>query len=267
MTSVARGRGERRAPTNVPRLPVLPGVSAPLPAAVEEHRRRALGVALDVMRISLSVLFLRVAQCLTLHPRHCTLAALEGELRETLLALGATLLTELVRLRGTGDLGPTYTCSCGVRLVRKELAVLQQRTWFGTITLERAVYAGAACHVRAHHVPLDAAWGLLGTDASAATADGVTVVALPDPDGGTLAPVAPGTGPARLAPAFAAVVVEFPPREDEMVKSLLSGKGPGANPDYDLDNFERLLAESFTVERREQLEPGGRVLYLATPSS
>jgi len=209
MTSVARGRGERRAPTNVPRLPVLPGVSAPLPAAVEEHRRRALGVALDVMRISLSVLFLRVAQCLTLHPRHCTLAALEGELRETLLALGATLLTELVRLRGTGDLGPTYTCSCGVRLVRKELAVLQQRTWFGTITLERAVYAGAACHVRAHHVPLDAAWGLLGTDASAATADGVTVVALPDPDGGTLAPVAPGTGPARLAPAFAAVVVEF----------------------------------------------------------
>ena len=206
MTSVARGRGERRARPHVPQLPALRGVSPPLPAAVEAQRRRALGVALDVVRISVSVLFLRVAQCLTLHPRHCTLAALEGELRDTLLALGATLLTELVRLRGTGDLGPSYVCPCGVRLVRKEIASLQQRTWFGTITLERAVYAGRSCHVRAHHVPLDAAWGLLGADAPASVVAGAT---LPDPDGGTLAPVAPGTGPARLAPAFAAVVVEF----------------------------------------------------------
>ena len=31
----------------------------------------------------------------------------------------------------------------------------------------------------------------------------------PDPDGGALAPAAPGPGPARLAPAFAAAVVEF----------------------------------------------------------
>jgi hypothetical protein len=206
MTSVARGRGGRRAPPAGPRLPVWPGVSPALPAAVEAQRRRALAVALDVVRISLSVLFMRAAQCLTLQPRQCTLAALEGELRETVLTLGATLLTELVRLRGTGDLGPSYVCPCGVRLVRKELAVLRQRTWFGTITLERAVYAGGSCRVRAHHVPLDAAWGLLGADAPA---DAGAAAALPDPDGGTLAPTAPGSGPARLAPAFAAVVVEF----------------------------------------------------------
>lgn len=207
MTSVARGRGMQRPRPRAPRLPPLPGVSPPLPVALEAQRRRALSAVLDVARIGLSVLVLRVAQGLTLHPRQCTLAALEGELRETLLALGATLLTELVRLRGTGDVGPAYVCPCGVRLERKELAALQQRTWFGIITIERAVYAGAACTVRAHHVPLDAAWGLLGADdAPAATgAPG----GLPDPDGGTLAPAAPGRGPARLAPAFAAVVVEF----------------------------------------------------------
>jgi hypothetical protein len=64
----------------------------------------------------------------------------------------------------------------------------------------------------------------------------------------------------------ATVVVEFPPRDDEMVKRLLSGKGPGANPDYELESFERLLAESFRVERREELEPGGRVLFVAKPA-
>ncbi|MDQ3572171.1 MAG: methyltransferase [Actinomycetota bacterium] len=64
----------------------------------------------------------------------------------------------------------------------------------------------------------------------------------------------------------AAVVVEFPPRDDEMVRSLLSGKGPGASPDYELATFERLLSESFTVERREQLDPGGRVLFLVSPA-
>ena len=64
----------------------------------------------------------------------------------------------------------------------------------------------------------------------------------------------------------AALVVEFPPREDEMVRSLLSGKDEGSNPDYDLENFERLLAERFAIERREQLSEGGRVLYFARPA-
>jgi hypothetical protein len=169
--------------------------------AVEQQRQRVLTAVWDVARVGLSVLVLHVAQALTLQPSQCTLAALEGELRETLATLGASLLSHLVRLRGTGNLGPAYTCPCGVRLVRKEYATLQQRTWFGTITLERAVYAGAACPVRAHHVPLDAAWGLLGATE--------VPPEVPDPDGGTLAPAAPGDGPARLAPAFAAVVVEF----------------------------------------------------------
>jgi hypothetical protein len=65
----------------------------------------------------------------------------------------------------------------------------------------------------------------------------------------------------------ASAVVEFPPRADPMVARLLSGKGPDANPDYELEHFERLLEERFAIERREQLEPGGRVLYLATPAS
>ena len=63
----------------------------------------------------------------------------------------------------------------------------------------------------------------------------------------------------------ATVVCEFPPRDDEMVRRLLSGKGPEANPDYGLETFERLLEESFRVERREELGPGGRVLYLLRP--
>ena len=111
------------------------------------------------------------------------------------LALGRDLLTELVRLRGTGYRGHSYVCPCGVRLEFKEVAPLQQRTWFGTITLERAVYAGAGCPVRAHHVPLDAEWALLGAVAVPAT--------LPDPDGGALAPVAPGVGRRGCAPALA----------------------------------------------------------------
>jgi hypothetical protein len=52
-------------------------------------------------------------------------------------------------------------------------------------------------------MPLDAEWALLGT--------APLPLSLPDPDGGTLVAVAPGTGrrPAHLAPAFAAVVAEY----------------------------------------------------------
>ena len=63
----------------------------------------------------------------------------------------------------------------------------------------------------------------------------------------------------------APMVVEFPARDDPMVTSLLSGKGPGEHPDYELETFERLLSERFTVERTEQLDPGSRTLYFATP--
>lgn len=98
---------------------------------------------------------------------------------------------------------------CGARLVLKEVAPLQQRTFFGVITLERAVYApapgeagaGAGCQVRAHRVPLDAEWAVLGLVPPADAPTG-----LPNPDGGVLAAAPPGPGPARRAPAFAAVV-------------------------------------------------------------
>ncbi len=64
----------------------------------------------------------------------------------------------------------------------------------------------------------------------------------------------------------ASVVVEFPPRDDEMVRRLLSGRGEDASPDYRLDNFERLLGERFRIGRREQLSEGGRVLFFAHPA-
>jgi SAM-dependent methyltransferase len=63
------------------------------------------------------------------------------------------------------------------------------------------------------------------------------------------------------------LVIEFPTREDPMVKRLLARKGPGANPDYDTDTFERALNERWRVERRETLPSGTRILYRASPSA
>jgi hypothetical protein len=62
-----------------------------------------------------------------------------------------------------------------------------------------------------------------------------------------------------------ALVIEFPDREDPMVQRLLSGKPEAANPDYDRENFERALGETFEVERSEQLASGTRTLYEARP--
>ena len=70
-----------------------------------------------------------------------------------------------------------------------------------------------------------------------------------------------------LAELGTEVVVEFPTRDDPMVQRLLARKGPGANPDYDTEAFERALAERWRVERREALPSGTRVLYRATPSA
>ncbi len=190
----------------------------PLPAAVEADRQRAVTAVLDRLRIGVVTLVRGVAERLTTRPASVGFGALELEVRDAVLAMGRDLLTELVRLRGTGYRGHSYVCPCGVRLVLKELAPLQQRTWFGTVTVERAVYAGPGCRERTHHVPLDAEWGLLGptgaerpptTAAAATTVARSWVTRWPDPDGGTLVAVAPGTGPARLAPAFAALVAEY----------------------------------------------------------
>jgi len=63
------------------------------------------------------------------------------------------------------------------------------------------------------------------------------------------------------------LVIEFPTRDDPMVQRLLSRKGPGANPDYDTETFERALNERWRVERRETLPSGTRILYRASPSA
>ena len=68
-----------------------------------------------------------------------------------------------------------------------------------------------------------------------------------------------------LASLGSALVIEFPTREDPMVKKLLAPKREGLHPDYELGFFERTLGEAFEVERSERLESGTRVLYFARP--
>jgi SAM-dependent methyltransferase len=68
-----------------------------------------------------------------------------------------------------------------------------------------------------------------------------------------------------LASLGCALVIEFPTREDPMVKKLLAPKRDGLHPDYELGFFERTLKEAFEVERSERLESGTRVLYYARP--
>jgi hypothetical protein len=68
-----------------------------------------------------------------------------------------------------------------------------------------------------------------------------------------------------LASLGARLVVEFPTREDPMVARLLAAKREGLHGDYELGEFEQLLAERFSVERREVLPSQTRVLFLARP--
>ena len=68
-----------------------------------------------------------------------------------------------------------------------------------------------------------------------------------------------------LASLGAPVVVEFPAREDPMVRRLLAAKREGAHPDYERGRFERLLDERFAVRRREALESGTRHMYELEP--
>ena len=68
-----------------------------------------------------------------------------------------------------------------------------------------------------------------------------------------------------LAGLGCALVIEFPTREDPMVKKLLAPKRDGLHPDYELGFFERTLAEAFDIERSERLQSGTRVLYYARP--
>jgi SAM-dependent methyltransferase len=68
-----------------------------------------------------------------------------------------------------------------------------------------------------------------------------------------------------LASLGSALVIEFPTREDPMVKQLLAPKRDGLHPDYELEFFERTLGEAFEIERTERLQSGTRVLYYARP--
>ena len=61
------------------------------------------------------------------------------------------------------------------------------------------------------------------------------------------------------------VIVEFVDPEDPMATQLLGNKPEGLFPDYRREVFEKLLAERFTIERREELPSGTRVLYAGTP--
>ena len=68
-----------------------------------------------------------------------------------------------------------------------------------------------------------------------------------------------------LAGLGTSLVIEFPTREDPMVKKLLGPKREGLHPDYERVNFERVLAAAFDVERRERSKSGTRLLYFARP--
>jgi SAM-dependent methyltransferase len=63
----------------------------------------------------------------------------------------------------------------------------------------------------------------------------------------------------------AAVVVEFVDREDPMARRLLSRKRAETHEEYERSIFERLLAETFDVDREETLASGTRTLYAARP--
>jgi hypothetical protein len=65
----------------------------------------------------------------------------------------------------------------------------------------------------------------------------------------------------------AALVIEFPTREDPMVRRLLVRKRPGDHPDYRREWFERCLGERFVVQRSEVLSSGTRILYHARPNA
>jgi hypothetical protein len=66
---------------------------------------------------------------------------------------------------------------------------------------------------------------------------------------------------AFLADFGAPVVVEFPHRDDQMARLLLSRKRSGIFDSYEVLVWERALAERFVVQRREVLPGGTRTLY------
>jgi hypothetical protein len=56
-------------------------------------------------------------------------------------------------------------------------------------------------------------------------------------------------------------VVEFVDPADPMAARLLANKPAGLFGDYRREEFERVLAERFTIDRRQPLPSGTRTLY------
>jgi len=61
------------------------------------------------------------------------------------------------------------------------------------------------------------------------------------------------------------LVVEFPDRDDPMVKRLLARKREGSHPDYNRADFEQTLGSRFDVLGSAELPSGTRKLYHAAP--
>lgn len=59
------------------------------------------------------------------------------------------------------------------------------------------------------------------------------------------------------------LIIEFPSENDIRVKQLLRNKRPGIHDDFTTENFERILAEHFTIARRIELKGGTRTMYEA----
>jgi hypothetical protein len=68
-----------------------------------------------------------------------------------------------------------------------------------------------------------------------------------------------------LADLGSELVVEFPDRDDVMVKRLLARKREGSHPDYTRSTFEQSLRARFDIVSSVELPSGTRALYHATP--
>lgn len=67
-----------------------------------------------------------------------------------------------------------------------------------------------------------------------------------------------------LAELKCAVVIEFPTKEDPMVKRLLLNKDDQYS-EYTIDTFEKNVSKVFKIEKREELASRTRVLYFLRP--
>jgi ribosomal protein L11 methylase PrmA len=61
----------------------------------------------------------------------------------------------------------------------------------------------------------------------------------------------------------AELIIEMPHADDPMVRKLLTNKRAGIHDDFNLDEFERLLSERFTVKSKMLLSSGTRTIFHA----